>query len=160
MILLNRVDLADPPERRRKRNIYTQSANTIITTSKPIVKDIDDDNILLNDNRLDSTYNIISNPQVFPEDKNKSFDNVTVNIVRTEPEFDKDGKFTYIYETVNASTTSISLKNLKHYSRYKLSLRACHSEWTEKLTNCSNEVHLYDRTGKNGKFFSFFLYSF
>lgn len=55
--------------------------------------------------------------------------------------------YEYIYQIVNASTTTYVLNDLKHYSSYTLSLKACREGEGE---NCSNEVIVYQRTAKIG----------
>lgn len=55
--------------------------------------------------------------------------------------------YEYIYQIVNASTTTYVLNDLKHYSSYTISLKACREGSGD---NCSNEVIVYQRTAKIG----------
>lgn len=56
--------------------------------------------------------------------------------------------YEYIYHTVNASVTTYVVRELKHYSSYTISLKACREGNGD---NCSNEVIVYQRTAKIGK---------
>lgn len=62
--------------------------------------------------------------------------------------------YEYIYHTVNASITTYVVRELKHYSSYTISLKACREG---KGDNCSNEVIVYQRTAKIGKIPIFFI---
>lgn len=60
----------------------------------------------------------------------------------------KDDYYEYIFQEVNASVLSVTMKELRHFSSYTISVKACR-EGTGK--NCSNEVIAHQRTGKIGK---------
>lgn len=57
--------------------------------------------------------------------------------------------YEYVYQEVNASTLSFALKELRHYSAYTISVKACRAGDGD---NCSNEVIVHQRTQKIGKF--------
>lgn len=58
--------------------------------------------------------------------------------------------YTYIYQEVPSTMTSLRLKDLKHFATYTISIVACHSGPFDKpvVANCSTEVILQHRTEK------------
>lgn len=91
------------------------------------------------------------NGQVFPGEKTEKFEKVNLE-EKTSRRDPGSGYFNYIYQEVNASTLAVDLKELKHFSSYTISVRACREpEPHDDKLNCSTEVIAYQRTGKIGK---------
>lgn len=81
--------------------------------------------------------------------------NEKINVEETKSIKEKD-YYKYIYKQVNASVRSITLKDLRHFSSYTISIRACRAAEVENPEpNCSNEVISYQRTGKIGLYLMF-----
>lgn len=84
-------------------------------------------------------------PDVFP--KNERPKDQKTHVEERQPRM-KDNYYEYFFQEVNASVLSVTMKNLRHFSSYTISVKACR-EGTGK--NCSNEVIAHQRTGKIGK---------
>lgn len=67
------------------------------------------------------------------------------------------GSYEIYGESVNASTKSFIFTDLKHYSTYKIYVRACREG---EGKNCSMETRIYPRTAKKGKGLTFNLIKF
>lgn len=68
---------------------------------------------------------------------------------KDDTESKKNGDyFEYVYTAVNVSITKLVLRELKHYSSYTISVKACREGPKE---NCSNEVMVQQRTARIGK---------
>lgn len=56
--------------------------------------------------------------------------------------------YEYYYAEIDVNTTVFLLKDLKHYSSYSISVRACREGSRD---NCSNESNIQQRTSRIGK---------
>lgn len=56
--------------------------------------------------------------------------------------------YEYIYEELSVNKTVFVLKELKHFSSYSISVRACREG---KNDNCSNDIIIQQRTARIGK---------
>ena len=112
--------------RRRKRNTIVQSNETYALKN-------DDDT-----------------PQIFPTNSKNPDSMATVNSEDILSRKDKDGYFEYIYQVVNATTTMFVLRNVKHYSSYSISVKACRDRISTKKDDdpCGNEAIIHQRTSK------------
>lgn len=82
---------------------------------------------------------------IFPKAQSKP-DTPKLAVDDTASKKDKnDEYYTYIYEKVNASVLTFSLKQLKHFTYYSISVKACRAGEGD---NCGNEMIAYQRTGK------------
>lgn len=84
-------------------------------------------------------------PDVFP--KNEPPKDQKTHVEERQSRM-KDDYYEYIFKEVNASVLSVVMKQLRHFSSYTISVKACR-EGTGR--NCSNEVIAHQRTGKIGK---------
>lgn len=85
-------------------------------------------------------------PDVFP--KNDRPKDQKTHVEERESRMKDKKYYEYIFKEVNASVLSVVMKQLRHFSLYTVSVKACR-EGTGK--NCSNEVIAHQRTGKIGK---------
>lgn len=79
-------------------------------------------------------------------------------IEKNEKQSIKNGTFYQrIYQEVNVSTLSFVIKELRHYSMYSISVRACRETFPAdslsivRIENCSTEAIVHQRTKKIGK---------
>lgn len=79
-------------------------------------------------------------------------------IEKNEKQSIKNGTFYQrIYQEVNVSTLSFVIKELRHYSMYSISVRACRESFpadslgNARIENCSTEAIVHQRTKKIGK---------
>lgn len=67
--------------------------------------------------------------------------------------------FIRVYKEVNVSTLSYVIKELRHFSTYKITVQACResvpADFQEKIENCSTAVIVNQRTKKIGKWLPF-----
>lgn len=82
--------------------------------------------------------------QIFPDLSNK---NMKLND-NTIPRRNADGRFTYFFKAVSSNVTTITLKELKHFSAYTIHVKACREGEGE---NCSIETSTPVRTKKLGE---------
>lgn len=68
----------------------------------------------------------------------------------TVSRMDADGRFVYKYIEVGPNTTTVTLKNLKHFSAYTIHVKACRYGIED---NCSVETSTPARTKKLGECF-------
>lgn len=113
---------------------------------------VDKPNVTLSAGLPNSTLPIIGEVQgqVFPNEKTEKIEKANLEEKKSRK---VDGYFVYIYEEINATTQSVTLRELRHFSSYTISVRACReSEPNDESSNCSTEVIAYQRTGKMSKY--------
>lgn len=91
---------------------------------------------------------------IFPLNDNKTYN----NDAKEEIKFSilNGSYYHYIYENVNASVTHITLKKLKHFSLYRVTIKACRE--SQKILdtlaidlNCSSEAIINIKTRPVGE---------
>lgn len=84
-------------------------------------------------------------PDVFP--KNERPKDQKTHVEERQSRM-KNDYYEYIFKEVNASVLSVVMTQLRHFSSYTISVKACREG---PGRNCSNEVIAHQRTGKIGK---------
>lgn len=129
---------------RRRRDLSSQifentTANFNIIKARTRGRRSDNTSILSVPEKESSNYDVFPTHQTNPDTLKPPAED---KISRKE-----EGKdyYIYVYEEVNASITSLTLKELKHFSYYSVSVKACRDGPGD---NCSNEVIAHERTAK------------
>lgn len=81
--------------------------------------------------------------EVFPKNEKPVVDSKALQEEKQSRK--KNHYYEYIYKEVNASVLSVVINELRHYSSYTVSVRACREGEGD---NCSNEVIAHQRTAK------------
>lgn len=88
--------------------------------------------------------------QVFPGEKPEKIEKVNLEEKKSRKAKGQN-YFEYIYKEINASVQTVTLSELRHFTSYTISVRACREpEIMDEKQNCSVEIIAYQRTGKIG----------
>lgn len=118
----------DLRRRRRRREVMISSGNTTFSNTSLAVFD---------------------NNDVEEEFPTTSRSDPSTDVIPDITESSKDGDiYTYFYKEIPINQTKYVLTELKHYSRYTITVKACRSG--TQGTNCSNESIISVRTAKIG----------
>lgn len=84
-------------------------------------------------------------PEVFPENRNNTDVPPKVPDNKNSSRDLDHGFFEYIYAEINSTTTSFVMKDLKHFSSYVISVKACRDGGGD---SCGSEAQITERTLK------------